>query len=197
VIEEYAKWKKFYPELYEKVYAPKWYYAGNVKSDKYSYNLYKPSKEKDMSEYFFPFLKEVIDNLQRQGHLDKLDIITIIPSHQTGCFSPTTDALAQKLSDYINLPYEKIISRIKDTRQNTLRLPNALDRYNSVKDSMQITRELTEKGILLLDDVRTTGITILEAKKILLEAGAKRMVTVCLGINSSKDRNGEQEVKNE
>jgi len=92
---------------------------------------------------------------------------------------------------------EKILSRIKDTRQNTLRLPNALDRYNSVKDSMQITREVTEEGILLLDDVRTTGITILEAKKILLEAGAKKTVAVCLGINSSKDRNGEQEVKNE
>jgi predicted amidophosphoribosyltransferase len=86
---------------------------------------------------------------------------------------------------------EKILSRIKGTRQNTLRLPNALDRYNSVKDSMQITRELTEEGNLLLDDVKTTGITILEAKKILLEAGAKKTVTVCLGINSSIDRNGE------
>lgn len=195
MIEEYAKWKKFYPDLYEKVYAPKWYYAENVKHDTYSYNLYKPSKEKDLSKYFFPFLKEVIDNLQTQGRLTALDIITIIPSHQTGRFSPTTDALAQKLSDYINLPYEKIISRIKDTRQNTLRLPNALDRFNSVKDSMKIARELTEDGILLLDDVRTTGITILEAKKILLEAGVKRTVTVCLGINSSKDRNGQMEGK--
>lgn len=57
---------------------------------------------------------------------------------------------------------------------------------------MEIKGEVNNKKVLLIDDTKTTGMTILEAKKILLKKGVKEIVAVCLGINSNFDR-GEKE----
>jgi predicted amidophosphoribosyltransferase len=189
MVEEYARNKEFYPDLWQKVYAPRWYYSKEVKNDNYSRIIFLDSKIEDKSDYFFPYLKKVVDKLYSQEMLDNFELLTIIPSHEVGKFSPTMDSLALKLSNYLNILYEQIISRIRNTRQQDDRFHSLKERYYSVKDSMLVKRELAESSILLLDDIKTTGTNILETKKLLWESGVKRVMCICLGINSSKDRN--------
>jgi predicted amidophosphoribosyltransferase len=177
-----------FPGLKETVYAPKWYYVLSVKKDNYSHKLCYYSKKHDWSIFFYPYIKEVVDELNRGRLLCDLELITIIPSHEIDGHSPTLHGLAQELSEYLHVPWDLIIKRIKETRAGGQRLDNRFTRYFSIKDTMMVTRPLKETKILLLDDVKASGTTILESKKILLKAGVKETITICLGINSRIDR---------
>ncbi len=188
MINELAILPILYPGFFEMVYAPKWYYTLGVKQDAYSREICYCSKRLDRSNYFFSHVREVLDELSKKGILNDLDLISSLPSHNVGAYSPTLIPLAEKISDYLNVPDENIISRTKSTREGGQRLDTRYSRFLSVRDSMTVTRELNENKIMLLDDVKTTGVTILETKRILFKAGLKKTVTVCFGINSRIDR---------
>lgn len=174
----------YYLGLSELVYAPKWYYSKEVKEDEYSTKIWY-SKEEDKSQFFIRYLLDLITDLGVEIDLHDVDLITIIPSHRPGAYSVTLDPLARFLSRYLRTKYEKILVRTRNTRPDEMRHKDAAERYEHVKDSLSLTRELTEKKILVFDDVKTTGIEILEAKKILMDAGVENTITICLGINSS------------
>ncbi|PKK86271.1 MAG: hypothetical protein CVT48_01920 [Thermoplasmata archaeon HGW-Thermoplasmata-1] len=177
------------------VYAPRWYYIMDVKPDDYSHKLCYNSKRSDCLDYFWPHVKRMLEELRGAGMLTGLDLVTVIPSHGIGGYSPTLDSLGRRISQHLTLPYEKIISRVRVTRTDESRIDNLEGRYRAVSGSMELNRPLTEKNVLLIDDVKTTGITILEAKKILLGGGVENTLTICLGINATEDKNGQlQEV---
>ena len=183
ILLQTAQYEKF--PMTETVYAPKWYYSKEVTSDGYSTKLYH-SKKENKSWYFRPYINDLIDALRKFGmiNFDDVDIVTIIPSHEPGVFSVTLERLGPLVSILINASFEKILMRIKNTHPAGVRLHDASDRYNNVSGSLNVTRKLSEKKVVILDDIKTTGIHILEAKKILFEAGVNEMVSICLGINS-------------
>jgi len=185
MLYETASFEK-YPGLQEKVYAPKWYYSKEVKQDDYSTKIFY-SKEEDKSWFFIRHLIDLISEMEKEREADFQDVelITIIPSHKPEVYSVTLERLAKFLSHLLKVKYEKILVRTKNTRPNGMRHKDATERYEHVKDSLSLTRELTEKKILLFDDVKTTGIEILEVKKVLINAGLENTITICLGINSS------------
>lgn len=191
MLYEAASFEK-YPGLQEKVYAPKWYYSKEVKQDDYSKNIFY-SKEEDKSWFFIRHLIDLIGEMKKEREADFQDVelITIIPSHNPGVYSVTLERLAKFLSNLLKVKYEKILVRTRNTRPDKMRHKDATERYEHVKDSLSLTRELTEKKILIFDDVKTTGIEILEAKKILMDAGGENTITICLGINSPTVRDTE------
>lgn len=82
--------------------------------------------------------------------------------------------LAIELSKRLKLPVIKALKRIKNTKtQINLRKE---DRRNNLKDAFQIdskfVNQINRKQVFLVDDVFTTGSTLLEAGKILKKAGA-------------------------
>jgi len=181
---EIARFPDFYPDMDEIVYAPKWYYSPKVKPDEYSHKIVQ-SKKVDIPSYFIDDLKQVMNQLIEDGTLNNLDIITIIPSSMKGTYSPTLKSLGFKLSKFLDVPYEQLIDRDVETGRKNVAGNTAIDRYNLIKDSMKLNRKLSinEKKIMILDDVKVSGITLLESKKILLDAGAEETLSVCLGIN--------------
>ena len=104
-----------------------------------------------------------------------------------GTYSPTLKSLGFKLSKFLDVPYEQLIDRDVETGRKNVAGNTAIDRYNLIKDSMKLNRKLSinEKKIMILDDVKVSGITLLESKKILLDAGAEETLSVCLGINTN------------
>jgi predicted amidophosphoribosyltransferase len=186
---ELAIYPDLYPDLSEMIYAPRWYYSLNIKKDDYSHHLAYHSKRRDMANYFYDSLKSVIDELIALGKLNDLNLITIVPSSKIGFYSPTLVSLAEKISQYLQVPFERIIERIKETGRKNMMGNSAQERYDLIKESMKISREPAEfeKNVLLLDDVKVTGMSFLESKKILLAAGVKSTVSVCLGINAAID----------
>lgn len=72
---------------------------------------------------------------------------------------------------------DKIIKKCKETTPQA-RLKDRSRRLNNIKDSFKIVLPEKIKGrtVIIIDDVTTTGGTILEVMKILKKSGAKRVV---------------------
>jgi ComF family protein len=74
-----------------------------------------------------------------------------------------------------------ILIKIKDTGHQA-RIESRHRRLENIKNSFTInpntdpTQEIKGKNIILLDDVTTTGATLSEAKKILKNAGARKVI---------------------
>ncbi len=86
------------------------------------------------------------------------------------------DLLCKKLSKILNISYRKnIFSHLRNTaKQSTLGYE---ERQNNMKYSLTIASEtnVSEKTILLIDDICTTRATIIECARALKKAGAKRV----------------------
>lgn len=89
-----------------------------------------------------------------------------------------TAVLAKKLAKRRGWKYERILGRATDTVQVGTK---AADRKAQAERTYEVRREVdAEKVYLLVDDVWTTGATMLAAEKVLREAGAKKIAGVVL-----------------
>lgn len=115
--------------------------------------------------------------LKLKSILNDIDLIVPIPLHksklrkrgynQAGEFAKGLSEGSEILLDE-HVLYREVssVSQIQKDR---------MERYDNVKDVFKITsdKDISEKHILLVDDVLTTGATICEAGNLLLQAGAK------------------------
>jgi ComF family protein len=87
------------------------------------------------------------------------------------------ELLGQKVADYFNLPLENnILKRIIATSPQ-VNIKNDEKRKANIKDAFEVSEPSQVQGkiIILIDDVATTGATLVEAGKILKENGAKEV----------------------
>ncbi len=93
-----------------------------------------------------------------------------------------SEIVAESLGAELNLKVEKnILSRIKNTKDQTKlsieeRKQNVAGAFQ-VRDTRQI---LSDKKVILVDDVITTGATLNECAKVLKQAGVKEILAVTI-----------------
>lgn len=118
----------------------------------------------------------------------KIDIVAFVPMHrrkkaQRGYNQ--SQLLAQYISQRLDRPLlNNNIVKVKMTKeQNRLGM---LERKKNLKDSFKVEncQDFKDKEILLIDDIITTGATMEEISKVLIQSGAKRVYG--LAITSSK-----------
>jgi len=87
-----------------------------------------------------------------------------------------------KLDKNTNFKIRKdILSKIKETKHQA-RIENRSERLKNVIGAFELTKKTIESGeinnrnIILIDDVTTTGATLAEARKILKQAGARKVI---------------------
>jgi len=177
---EFARWPHYYPDMELEVFAPEWYFKGHT--DEYSEKILS-SKNNNESEYFIPKIKDLIDELKKSGKLGKIDLIATIPKSDL-TYSSTLSSTASWTALYLKTKHENIIERLVSGRRN-VRGNGAEKRFHQTDGSMKLKRKLesNEKNILLLDDIKTTGMTLLECAKILKEGEAEKIFCICLGIS--------------
>lgn len=85
--------------------------------------------------------------------------------------------LAQSLGRRLALPVEGILRKTRHTRSQT-KMPDSAARRANVQGAFNVRPKVSVEGkrILLVDDIHTTGATLDECKKILLNAGAESVV---------------------
>ncbi len=87
------------------------------------------------------------------------------------------EILARKLAEKFSLEEKDLLKRIKETKtQVKLRKK---ERAENIKGSFILKNEIAG-SVFLVDDVVTTGSTLLEAAKILKKKGAKRVIGLTL-----------------
>jgi ComF family protein len=104
-----------------------------------------------------------------------LDILIPVPLHnkkiKTREFNQTA-ILAKELSKSWKIKLElEVLIKIKDTADQASLDVN--QRKNNVKNAYYLKKEVKDLNIGLIDDVVTTGSTLLECAKVLKRGGAK------------------------
>lgn len=125
------------------------------------------------------------------GHdiLPSIDLIVPVPLHRKRLFLRgynQSSLLASVISNYTNIPVNHILlHRIKNTLpQSQLLSPHK--RILNVKRAFKIyhAEDIKNKTILLIDDVITTGATVTECTKILMQNHASSVHVLTLSMTS-------------
>lgn len=88
------------------------------------------------------------------------------------------EVLAKGLSEHLGIPLcNNVIRKVKHTKQQS-RFTEPSQRAENVKGAFAVNEKWDISGwnILLVDDILTTGATMHEAAKVLLESGACRVI---------------------
>ncbi|MFA5525120.1 MAG: ComF family protein [Tissierellales bacterium] len=142
---------------------------------KYKYES-KPYMYKSFGEFMIKALKK--------ENLETMDFVVPVPLHRTRKGERGYNQ-AELLAKYISLKMEipldvKNLKRIKATKtQNKL---GRHEREQNIKDAFKIRdgRVYKDKRILLVDDIFTTGSTVNECSRILIEHGAAEVYVITI-----------------
>ncbi len=71
------------------------------------------------------------------------------------------------------------LKKSRDTKSQT-ETKNRTERLGNIRDSFEVTDKsiVYSKHILLIDDIATTGATLIEARRVLKDAGAKNVIAL-------------------
>lgn len=148
-------------------------------SKKIIYNL-KYYKKRYISYH----VAEIIYDRLMESHIYDFDIIIPVPMHKAKEKERSFNqaSLISKYIGYttkIHVDDEVLIRAKKTITQNQL---TKEERRENLKDAFKITNEdkVKSKNILLIDDIFTTGATVNECSKVLLEAGALNIYVATL-----------------
>ncbi|GAA0110074.1 ComF family protein [Clostridium tertium] len=119
-------------------------------------------------------LADYLCELINENNID-VDAILFIPSSKKALKDRgfnQCEFMAQKLSRTLNIPIYSDIIKVKNIKeQKTL---SKEDRFKNIEGAFGIksNKNIKNKNIILIDDVITTGATLLECEKLLKKSGA-------------------------
>ena len=94
--------------------------------------------------------------------------------------------LAQQVARVLDLPFRpRWLARVRAGHSQVG--SGRLQRLSSVRGAFRASPRVQGKTLLIVDDVRTTGATLLEAKRALSEAGAVRVFSLVLALADARD----------
>ncbi len=172
-----------FPDLAVHVFAIGHYRYLDKGEDEFSKKMIYFYKHGNDIDYFLSRLVDIYNIFFKKDE-DKLkfDIITLVPTHEKDVLNQNMKTLMDKLSVDIGIPYEQILARNRTIKQQH-ELKNFEERYENQLDSIDITRDVKGKNILLLDNIVTTGITIECIAHMLKAKGAKNVLSLALGLS--------------
>ncbi len=120
------------------------------------------------------------------------DVVTFVPMHknqQKKRGFNQAELVTREMCEILNLPCEDILIKTETTDQQHMldeseRTGNLLGVF-SVKEDF----DLTDKRVLLCDDIKTTGATLNECAKTLLINGASDVICLTSAITRKKKKN--------
>ena len=131
------------------------------------------------------------DFLDEYTHLYEFDAVVPVPLSQKRMRERgynQAELIAKCISEIIDVPMETAAVRIKHTkRQSGL---DAQKRFFNVKDAFNASEIVRNKRIILVDDVRTTGNTMDNCAKAMIEMGAEEVIGITATITIPKARIG-------
>lgn len=137
-------------------------------------------------DFFLPQLCDLINRRFLQD-IHEYDYITVFPGHEKDKLSPKLKTLAEKSVVDTNILYTPLLRRTetverqrgksREERLEQARNPSATLEYRSLLDGEQV---------LLLDDISTSGSSLLAGAYKLRQAGAGRVIGLTLGLTPGR-----------
>ncbi len=152
-------------------------YEGLIKKAIYSYKYYnKP--------YFYKLLGRLLVNFMINDNYINFDYITAVPLHSSKMRIRgynQSELLARYISKSLCIPYIDALKRKKKTSKQSEQ--SKLERRKNLKNAFIIRKsaaKIINRTVLLVDDIYTTGSTVDECSKVLMNKGAKSVYVITI-----------------
>lgn len=157
-----------------------WIYDEQMKRSIYQFKYHN---RREYADFYVQEILREYGGLIREWKADVLIPIPLHASRKRKRGFNQAEVLSRKLGQVLNLPVDaKSLKRVKKTvPQKEL---NDLNRMRNLKNAFKICgNKVKLKYVILVDDIYTTGSTIEEAAKVLLEHGARGVyfISLCIG----------------
>ena len=150
------------------------YYYTDVK--KMIFDL-KFRNRKGISNSLSKYVKASIESIVTK---EQIDLIISVPINKKRFLERGYNQVDEILKS-ANIKFESI-ERIKNTK-HMYKIKNHMERKQNIKNAFKITKDYSQKNILIVDDIVTTGTTLKELEKELLEnQRAKKVVFFTLTV---------------
>lgn len=149
----------------------------------------KEYKYRGKNYLYKPFGEIMTATIKHKILEDYIDLIAYIPAHRRKEALRgynQAELLAEYIAEKLNKPLLKNnLIKLKWTENQSH--SNKADRVINLRDSFHIksSEEIKEKKILLIDDIITTGATMEECSRVLMNNGAREVIG--LALTSSKE----------
>lgn len=125
----------------------------------------------------------MIDYIKENPEIAQVDLVTVVPLHKKRLREREFNQsllLANALAKSCELTLKNTLEKTRKTKYQNELLKT--ERHTNLKGAFNISSniDIKEKYILLIDDVMTTGATLSECAKTLLEGGAKKVTCLTL-----------------
>lgn len=137
-------------------------------------------------EILYQMARQAATEWKASGFFDDVDIIVPVPMHKDKLRQRgynQTDYIAHGLADVLCLPVcEDVLLRIRNDESQTMQLTE--QRLNNVKGAFALNpkHQLSNKTILLVDDVLTTGATLSDCTRQLKKAKNTQIIIFTLAV---------------
>lgn len=167
-----------YEKLFQESRSP-FIYEGIIKKGIYNLKYYnKP--------YFFRFFGNELLQYMKENNYNNFDYILPVPLHSSKLKSRgynQSELIAKYIAKKLNIPFVDGIRRIKETSKQSGK--SKIDRRKSLENAFEIKKSrkyyiLKKSNVLLVDDVYTTGSTVNECTKALLEYGVNKVYVITI-----------------
>lgn len=97
-----------------------------------------------------------------------------------------SELLARKMSTVLGIPLKNYLTKVKNTPSQSKLTREA--RIDSVKEAFRLNESPEGAQVLLIDDILTTGATVEECSRVLLQGGAYKVAVLTLAGGSLEKR---------
>lgn len=138
---------------------------------------FKYKHQADLFRYFVPFMREGLKVLT------DLDAVLVpVPLHHSRLKERgynQVELLVKWLSKDLGMEHCSLLERVRDTGHQA-HLETRLERLNNMRAAFRVTQNLSTRHIILVDDIVTSGATLLACRDALRAAGMKNVSALTL-----------------
>ncbi len=152
-------------------------YEGLVKKAIYSYKYYNKA-------YYFKLFGNILVEFMKNTEYTDFDFIVSVPLHRSRMQERgynQSQLIAKYISEKLSIPYADALKRTRKTqkqsRQSRLsRKRNIINAFETKKSSEKVIHS----SVLLVDDIYTTGATVNECARALINSGVSKVYAITI-----------------
>lgn len=139
--------------------------------------------DQELENEFSDRVEKLLDDLFVNNSID-WSYFTLAPSHQKDSLNENMLKICEKISEKGGLDYRQVLRRSIAVGESS-EMGSVRQKIIEQEDSIEVTEDVKGDNIVIIDNISVSGVFLAYCTKMLLEAGAKTVCCVVLGVTNS------------